>query len=314
MHRVIGGGEFPPQQVDLNYFINIIAKGGPSLYRVGERKKYYTGDTINPLLIIRYKNGEVPDNVNIKLHVTRPSESTGNVLSKSKLRNATSLDADTIPARQSTLMALDTEKGQPVINYEEHVYDMFDDPANTEGVFESHGLFGNQLKDILLKEGNYTFRAIANYGDGCIASRELSWSMHVDCGIDAADTQLQTSVVSTLPDGSQNIHIIFTPKDKYGNNLGPGRTDISVTGAAGSTVSGTLNDNGDGSYSIDVVWDPASGDQPGIVIAQPERPAVAATNPCPPPVKGNNKKLKFWIYFLLLLLLILIFILIFVCK
>jgi hypothetical protein len=45
-------------------------------------------------------------------------------------------------------------------------------------------VFGNPLKDLLTVEGNYTFHFEATYGEGCTATRELRWSLHVDVGID----------------------------------------------------------------------------------------------------------------------------------
>ncbi|SFF02796.1 Trypsin-like peptidase domain-containing protein [Chitinophaga sp. CF118] len=310
VHRVFGGGEFPPPQVDLNYFINIIAKGGPMLRFIGERKKYYTGDSFNPIMVLRYDNGTFPENVSIKVTATRPADSIGNVLSKARLRNPSALDADTIPARQATMIALEAESGNPIVKYTDDTFDLLDDPANTGGVFESHGILGRDLKDLLRTEGNYTFHALAKYGDGCIATRELMWSIHVDCGIDASNTTIQTTVIATLPDGKQEVKITVTPKDKYGNNLGPGRTnDLPVTGTPGSSVTGVIEDNGDGTYSVVVIWDPTSGTQPGVIITQPGRPPVVAGVPCPPPPpKENCKKWKKWFYLLLLLLLFLLLI------
>ncbi|MFB6457130.1 VWA domain-containing protein [Chitinophaga sp. Hz27] len=312
MHREYGGGEFPPPQVDLNYFINIIAKGGPLLYFTGLRKKYYTGDTFNPMMMIRYANGDVPDNVDIKVTVTRPGDSVGNILSRNKLKEGISLDADTIPSRQATLMALEAG-GTPVVKYVDEVHSLLDDPANTGGVFESHGLFGLQLNDLLRTEGNYTFYAQAKYGEGCTATRETVWSIHVDCGIDGSKTSVQTTVTATLPDGKQQVKVVITPKDKYGNNLGPGRAgDIDISGAGGNTVNG-VTDNGDGTYTVNVTFDPASGGRPGVIIGQPERPPVLTADPCPAATGDDGKKWKRWFYWLLLLLLLLLIAMMFIC-
>jgi len=315
VNRVFGGGEFPPPQVDLNYFVNIIVKGGPILRYIGNRKKYYTGDSYNPMVVLRYDNATFPDNVKIKVTVTGPSDSIGNILSKSKLRNVTSPGGDTIPSRQSTLMALEAESGSAVVKYVDYTFDLFEDAANTGGYFESHGVMGNELHDILKTEGNYSFHAVAAYGEGCMATRELIWSIHVDCGIDGSKTVVQTSVIATLPGGKSRVKITITPKDFYGNNLGPGRQgDIDVNGLNGSIIDGTITDNGDGTYTVVVIWDPASGNQPGVVINQPNRPGVPVVPPCPVNGKAAGKKWKNWFYvlfFIFLLLLLLLFYLLF---
>src|SRR5437763_9179 len=82
---------------------------------------------------------------------------------------------------------------------------------------EAAGIFGNAtMPELLTMEGNYTFHFRATYGDTCTATRELLWSLHVDPGVDPS----RTTVTTTLTGGTGSITLV--PKDKYGNNLGPG--------------------------------------------------------------------------------------------
>ena len=68
--------------------------------------------------------------------------------------------------------------------------------------------------------------------------RESLWSIHVDPGIDPS----RTTVTTTVSGGTGAITLV--PKDKYGNNLGPGRGDgFTVTGEPGTTVTGVLRRN-----------------------------------------------------------------------
>jgi hypothetical protein len=181
---------------------------------------------------------------------------------------------------------------------------LFDDVVHTNSP-EPAGLFGNQLKDLLTMEGNYTFHFQATYGDTCTATRELLWSVHVDPGIDPS----QTIVTTNVSGGTGTITLI--PKDKYGNNLGPGKGDgLSITGAAGTTVTGPIRDNLDGSYTIPVNWNSSSGDSPGVVIGQPSRPPVVIHDPT---LIGKDRckkwKILFWIVLLIALILLLLWIL-----
>jgi len=202
-----------------------------------------------------------------------------------------------------------------VVRYTQTTFDLFDDPANTNGTFEPAGTFGAPLKDLLRMEGNYTFHFQATYGEDCTATRELLWSLHVDIGIDATRTDVSTTLGTQHPDGSRDVNIIINPRDKYGNYLGPGRTDgLSVNGSTGTTVTGPVHDLGDGSYSVPAVWDPASGNAPGVVIGQPDKPCIVVQDPKLAQEKCAQWRLLFWLLlivalglFLLLIILLLLF-------
>jgi hypothetical protein len=292
-----GGGEFPPPAPQLRYFVNVVAGGGARLRRIADTTSYYTGDVINPLVMLQYDAGGTPYNAKVRVTVTRPAVSVGNVLTQSKLGPPSTVDADTIPARQATLMALEAASGNPVVTYNEQTFDLSDDAASTRGAFESAGLFGKPLQDLLTIEGNYTFRFQATYGIGCVSTRELLWSVHVDAGIDAANTVTTPNLSGAGPGGQQTGTITIVPRDVYGNNLGPGRANgFTVSGVPGTTVTGPVKDNGDGSYTVPVAWDPGSAQEPGVVVGQPGRPGTVVQTP----KKDRCKKWK-WLFWLMLL-------------
>lgn len=270
-----GGGEFPPPAPALRYFINVIPSGGPRMTRLADTKRYYTGDPINPQVIVRYDNGGWPDGMKITTTITRPDTSVGNVLSQSGLGSPGTLDGDTIPARQATLRAIESSTGKPVARYTETTIDLFDDASNTEGLFESGSTFGKAMSELLTVEGNYSFHAKATYEDDCSGMRELAWSIHVDVGIDPGKTTVSTTPLGPRPDGGSCVRMTFTPRDKYGNLLGPGRLDsFTVVPQPGSTPSGPVTDLGNGSYQVDVCSDPDSLEPPRIGVVQPGRPTV----------------------------------------
>jgi hypothetical protein len=302
--RPRGGGEFPAPLPELHYFVNVIASGGAVLRRMPDNRRYYTGDVINPLVGLTYLQGGFPPNAKVKVTVLRPDASVGNLLSQEKLGSSTVVDADTIPPRQATLMAIESRTGKPVVGYTHQSFEMFGDILHT-GAFETAGLFGNFFKDLLTVEGNYTFHFQATYGDTCTATRELLWSLHVDPGVDPSTTTVSTNISG----GTGTITLV--PKDKYGNNLGPGRGDgLSIRGAPGTTVTGPIRDNGDGSYTVPVNWDSSSGDSPGVVIGQPGRPPVLVHDPKVGKKDRCRKwKILFWLMLLIALVLLLLWIL-----
>jgi Trypsin-like peptidase domain/von Willebrand factor type A domain len=210
-----GGGEFPPPAVDVRYFVNVVVKGGPRLKRVKQdSRNYYTGDTINPLVMLKNTDGTVPDNAMAKVTVTRPANGVGNVLSQARLGPATTVNGDAIPARQATLLGIESATAKPVITYIDETHDLFDDGGHGDGGMEPDGIFGNPLTDLLKAEGHHTFHAVVTYGVNCVSTRETLWTVHVDTGIDPSKTGVQTSPAGTLPDGSKQTQVTITPKDK----------------------------------------------------------------------------------------------------
>ena len=143
-------------------------------------------------------------------------------------------------------------------------------------------MYGNPLVGLTRQEGNYTFHARAVFGDACQTSRETTWSAYVSIGIDPITTAVKTTTMGALPGGRKRVRITVTPKDRYGNYLGPGRLgDFELRELAGSQPLGPLTDAGDGSYVQDVAWDLASGQGPGVTLDQPGRPPVIASPPAP---------------------------------
>jgi len=304
----ISSREFASADMDIRYFINVLAKDGPVLKQKNKKLKFYTGDTMNPKVAIFNANGFPPHNPKIKLIVQSPQSSIGTLLSRVGLRQPVTVDGDTLPARQATIKQLSDNERLQIDSYKEETYDLFDDGSHDDGGMEPDGVFGLPLADLLQYEGNYSFHAIATYGENCTGTRELTWTIHVETGIDSSNTDIRTSVIGSLPDGKNYVRIDFTPKDKYGNLLGPGRLDaFTVSGTANSTPQGSVSDTGDGSYSVVVVNDPSAANPPAIVISQEERnPVIVA-----PPEAQDCKKWKqrfWWLLLLLLLLLVLVII------
>ncbi len=269
------GGEIPRRTSALRYFINVIATGGPIISRMPDSRRYYTGDTISPRVIVRYSNGGWPEEMNVMLTITRPDASVGNALSTAGLKPPGLVDGDIIPARQATLMSIEASTGNPVAKYVDTTIALSDEPG-INGSFESGGLFGRPMPDLLNVEGNYTFHAKAQYTQDCTGTRELIWSIHVDIGIDPGKTTVTTTPLGEGPNGGPCARMIFTPRDKYGNMLGPGRLDgFKVVAQPGSTPSSTVHDLANGSYQVNVCSDPGSLDPPSIGIEQPGRDTVA---------------------------------------
>jgi hypothetical protein len=267
-----------PAMPALRYFLNVVPRGGPQLRPAAPARVYYTGDSINPLVGLGYRDTGFPEKGSVHLRVTRPDTGVGNLLAEHGLGAPAVLDADSLPARQSTLSALEAASGGPLVSYTEVDYELSNQPADNGGRFEGSGFFGRELRDLLTTEGHYTFQFRATYGEECAGRRELVWATSVDVGIDPDSTTATLSVDDPGPDGRSRGSLTVTPSDRYGNKLGPGRGgDIDVTGSAGTTVTGPPDDHGDGSYGVPVSWDPSAPGAPSVVIGQPGRPPVVVS-------------------------------------
>jgi len=307
-----GGGEFPPPAPSLRYFINVIPTGGPRLRDVTERRRYYTGDFINPLVSLRYDDGGWPDDATAQLTITRPTASIGCLVAREGLRDPVTANGDTIGALQATVAVLQQASAGPLVPHTTDTVALSDDPAGTRGAFEPAGIFGAALPDLLTREGHYQLHYHAEYGGpGCTAQRELLSTLHVDVGIDPEHTKVVVQRTGSGTGGNRTGTVTFTPQDRYGNCFGPGRpADIAIDGVPGTTVTGPPHDNGDGSYNVPVGWNPALGD-PGLVIGQPGRPPITVW-------PAGARQCRRWkllsclllvLFFLLLLVLLLILIL-----
>ncbi len=274
--RFAGGGEFPSALPEERFFITVGVTGGPFFRPVAPARRYYTGDTINPQVVLRYPSGLRVPEAKITVEVESPQQGTGNILTASGLGPATVVDGDQLDARAGTLIAMEQAKGKPLVTTAKQTFELFDDGRlDGIGAMEPDGIYGNPLQDLARQEGHYTFHARATFGQGCSTSRETFWSAYVAVGIDPECTKATTQTVGTLPGGNLLVRITFKPCDRYGNFLGPARGDsFSVDPLPGSGLVGGLQDNGDGSYTQEVSYDPASTAPPQIGVTQPGRPLV----------------------------------------
>jgi hypothetical protein len=298
--RPTGGGEFPPPAPNLRFFVNVVASGGAIIRRKPDSAVYYTGDTYNPRVQLQYLKGGPPPNPAVQVIMTRPNQSLGSLLAKARIGAPVSIHGDTIPPRQATLGKLEAEQGRSLIGSSVITLDLDDSPANNDGAFIAAGHFGLVSADLLTVDGEYGFRARATYGKGCTSTRETVWGLHVEVGIDPNHSEISVDDTGTGPGGRRIGRMTIMPGDKYGNKLGPGRADaISASGGSGTTITGPIVDNGDGTYTVSVLWEPGSG--PSVVLAQPGRSPVVVT----PPSNGDHDhwmKRCWWLIVLALLI------------
>ena len=282
--RADGKGELVAPPPAEPFFVTVTAVGGPVMRPVTQRRHYYTGDVINPQVVLRYPDGYQVDNASVTVDVESPTNGTGNVLTGTGLGDATIVDGDQVDARSSTLILAEQAQGGALIGTATNTYPLFDDGVRDgDDALEPNGVFGNPLADILRYEGHYTFHARSTYGQGCVGMREAVWSTYVSVGIDPHATKIEVVSTADAGGGGKQVTVRLTPHDRYGNPLGPGRGDqFSVSGTTGTAPNAPARDRGDGSYDLGALWDPDVAPRPGVIITQPDRPPVTIMPPAAP--------------------------------
>lgn len=282
--RIGWGGELSPSLPAERFFVTTLVEGGPVM-RPPLLRRYYTGDTINPLVSLRYPDGAKVDDAQMTVEVETPGESIGNVLTRAGLGEATVVGGEQLPAPASRLLALEQGQAGGLIPTTLQTFPLFDDETHEEGALEPDGVYGNPLIGLTRYEGNYTFHARAVFGEGCTTAREVTWSVYVSPGIDPVTTIATTTNLGPAADGRTRIRVTVTPKDVYGNFIGPGRSgEFEIRPLPANELVGPLVDAGDGSYVQEVAWESGSGARPGVTLGQPGRPPLVAGSPAEAPV------------------------------
>ena len=284
--RVPAGGELSPPPKDIRYFFLVVCSGGPKLVHLGGPRRVYTGDPLDSLVSLHFGNGTAP-HAEVRLEIKAPTVALGQLVADAGLRPP-SASADAVNGFYATLQSIARLSGGALpVPISTLTVPLFDDGSHDDGAMEPDGIYNHRIKDLTRVEGTYEFRAVATFGEGCSATREAFWSIHVEPAIDPKRSDVTLVNVSDQPGGRHGT-LVITPRDSYGNPLGPGRGDrFTVSPAAGVKVAGPVQDRGDGGYGVSVAWDPSATDTPGVVVQQPDRDPTLITPACPgqPPAR-----------------------------
>ena len=274
VHRPTGTREQPRPLDHEDFAIVSIVDGGPRL-RAVHGSRLYTGDILEPRVTLRDLEGRLYD-AEVAVTVERPDVGPGELLMDAPWEAPITVGGDSLDARTSSLLALEEESSEPLISRSKLDLILLDDGLQDEGAIERDGQYGARVPDLLIHEGSYTFHARADFPSGsCVGRRETFWSTHVDVGVDPGRTGVEAQVLDELPDGRWKIRLQFTPQDRYGSHLGPGRLEAFVLeDRPGSEVLGPVGDLLDGSYQVEIAWDPGLGEAPGVLLVQPGRQAA----------------------------------------
>ena len=281
----------------IRYFLLVNAAGGPKLEALRKQRRYYTGDPVDALVGLHYPDRTVPHDAEVELEILAPRIALGTIVAKTGLAALTGAE-DEPDQFHATLQKAAAAAGG-VLQVDPHWVrlPLFDDGMHDDGAMEPDGIFNAQLTGVIKAEGTYHFRAVARYGRDLAGTREAQWSIHVEPGIDPGQTEVNLEDIRPSSGGNQGT-LVFTPKDVFGNLLGPGRGGtFLVEPLPGTTLLGEPADRGNGDYAVTVSWPPEEP-KPEVSLGQPDRPPITIS-----PDSGDPQPRGCWFWRLLMRLL-----------
>jgi hypothetical protein len=179
------------------------------------------------------------------VEVEYPRIGEGTLLARAGLREPRKVKGELIDARAAALANLTVPTATAV-------FTLVDDGTGVD-VFAKNGVWSGELSGLGRTDGIYKLHYIFDFtAKGCTTHRELTESMYVEVGVDPKSTKIKVEPRNPTNGWTVN-RLAFTPVDRLGNPLGPGRVSaLACRPADACHVSGDLVDDGHGGYAIDV--------------------------------------------------------------
>lgn len=293
-------------------FVNVI-DAGVFMRPIPISKAVFTGDTLYPQVLLRFKNGARLVNATVTLEITRPTESLGakllaNPSGQQEPENIT-MQGDTLDRRQSLVIGLHNRQSynrndaieasfvgeneynyspvpdamhntvRSVVSTETRRFTLFDDGKHFDGAMEPDGIFGAEIQNLTQFEGEYQFHAIAQFGSEMQYSREVFWTMTVLPLLDAGTTEFELHDRGQNSNGRDQFTIRFFPRDINHNPLGPGLASyFNIEPAKGNMIVQPCREMGGGYYEVDISWTGQAKTRPSIIIHQSNNVLVMLPN------------------------------------
>lgn len=274
----VHGLQFDPMgiRIDLpaigfqRYFIDILTSGAGRLQPTNLRFQHYTGEPLFPVARVTapYRPMDEFDQVEAKVTVIRPLVGSGNLLAEFGLGQEAEIAGDIIDPRSARLKQIQEEADTPLIPTITETFSLNDEGMNGDR-YANNNYWSTQLMDLATVEGVYHFHFEFVFMEGGeTIQQETSHSIYVEVKIDPDATRADVLPLDPGADGRNRTQFVFTPMDKLGNLLGPGRADLfelSVNGDA--RIESEVEDDGRGTYSVVVSWT-EEGPIPTLILSQ----------------------------------------------
>lgn len=284
----VKGASTLPTGAKARYSASAFAEGGTELEASFDRLSTFTGEEV--ALRARLSRGGHPlTGARVEATCDVPTIGAGNVL-RARLPGPTGeiyggvgalVDAeasgvtisDPVSAVDLKLARLERLAGRPLLTRDTVRLDLFDRGQTGDGAADD-GLYANALEATQVP-GTYTCRFVASgipaVGGGT-TTREWSQSFHNRVAVDPASSTLDLRWLR-VSDDRRIYRLTVTPRDRFGNYLGPGRSVRAVVMQGESARPVVLDDDLDGTYSTELTLSgPAGGTGQRVAIEIEGRP------------------------------------------
>lgn len=251
---VVNAGQLLPGEQE-NYQYSVINDSALKMTAALDQASYQTGEPVTLTARLAEPGKPVLDVSAITVTITRPDDGAGNWFADNRV---SSKDLATVPAvinneslhglQRKAIYLTDTRKVQFPARSESVTLRLYDDGSHGDQV-AGDGIYTNRFNDTL-KEGGYSFYFQAS-GDSSSSKFDREALIQKYVTVNADPNNIAVAVIpQTDPGGDlQQYRVVITPKDKYGNYLGPRyASQIAMTTTQGTFV-GKLTDELDGNYS-----------------------------------------------------------------
>ncbi|MCD4710692.1 MAG: S8 family serine peptidase [Bacteroidales bacterium] len=202
------------------------------------------------------KSGVAIPGATLVAHVDMPVEGPGNLLHDGKvnmnqLQQAYVMNGDTLTMVENKIRILDESTPGDLFKRKGSTIVLYDD-GNHNDDLANDGIYATKYSDTK-KQGSYTFRFVASnipLGSEIKATREWTQSFYNEVNIDPEYSQIAIRATGKgkVSDPSGTYYLVsVTPKDQFGNFIGPGRPANIVVTTTSRRIK--LDDQLDGTYS-----------------------------------------------------------------
>jgi opacity protein-like surface antigen len=250
----IDGGQLSPGTRE-HYQYSVINDSALKMSATLDKNSYRTGDAITLTARLAEPGKPLLSLGNVTVTITRPNDGAGNWFAENSI-NAKKLA--TIPTMQDNETLHDLQRKATFLTDVRKVafpqrsgpltLGLYDDGSHGDSM-AGDGIYTNRYSDTV-REGTYSFyfQANGNSSDGKPFEREALIQKYITVNVDP-DKVVVTVIPRMDPVGNMHQYrVVVTPKDRYGNYLGPRYgSQITMTTTKGS-FSGGIKDGLDGSY------------------------------------------------------------------
>lgn len=238
------------------YQCSVIADSRLKMRTELDRVSYKTGDVVK--LTARITEGENPvlGLNDVKAIVTRPEEGFGNWFAMNKVtpeeleKISKKRGVENLPPVLRKAIYLTDVRNVKVPGRSGPVSLILYDNGTRGDVIANDGTYTNIFPDTI-KEGTYSFyfQSSGSTGKGNTFFREDLVQKYIKVNVEQGNILTDVVYLPPLENKVKRFKVVITPKDMFGNFLGPRYSGMIKLTSSQGTFIGTISDNLDGSYS-----------------------------------------------------------------